>query len=146
MSDSRSGPSTGISQQSPVEQVSVPELVNAGVAHYRDKNFKQAIQILHEALDREPKHWRAKLYLGMSYFHCQDLLMAQSQFRFLRANCPDSEILMKVDSAMAAMNHQVNSRMPEMTCQMRKLVIKEPPPPQDTRQELQDDKEVGWID
>jgi hypothetical protein len=106
---------------------SVDALVDRGVLAYKNREYKESITELQKVLDVEPRHWRAKLYLAMSYYHGGEVFAAYRHFSYLRDNCTDSEIRLKAESAMNALNDQLtpkapatNGRMPEMTCTMKK--------------------------
>jgi hypothetical protein len=129
------------------KSASVLDLVNAGVAAFRDRNFPEAQRSLQAVLDIEPEHWRAKLYLAMSFYQAGEVFTAYRHFLFLRDNCPDTEIRSKSEVAMQAMNSQVQVRtsgnatgMPEMTCTMKKPTL--PPPPA----QVDDGSDIEWVD
>lgn len=105
---------------------SLDRLMDQGIVAYRDKEFKKAIESLQQVLDVEPQHWRAKLYLAMSYFHSGEVFTAYRHFAYLKDNCIDAEIRAKAESALKAMSSQVQAQgvMPEMTCTLNKNMIK----------------------
>jgi hypothetical protein len=120
----------------------IEELVNAGVLAYRNQDFKTAIQYLQEVLESEPQNWRAKLYLGMAFFHSGEAIMATGQFRSLINTCTDPDIQKKAAAAMQALNSQ-NKSMPEMTCTIKKSSI----PPDSLPLELDDSEgcDLEWV-
>jgi len=108
---------------------------------YRNRDFKAAVNYLQEVLDGEPLNWRAKLYLGMSFFYSGDILMAGGQFRALVNSCTDSDIQRKAAAAMQAINSHIKA-MPEMTC-----TIKKPSLPPNTKPKDFDNEgcDVEWV-
>jgi hypothetical protein len=132
-----------------VYSAAVLDLVDAGVAAFRDKQFEIAQTKLQQALDLEPFHWRAKLYLAMAFYHGGEVFTAHRHFLFLRDNCQDVEIRSKAEAAMQAINIQVQVRgisgspgMPEMTCTMKKPVLPPIPAPADA----DDGSDLEWVD
>jgi hypothetical protein len=116
------------------------ELVDKSIMAYRSRDFKNAIASLQEVLDSDPRHWRAKLYMAMSYFHSGEVFTAYRHFAFLKDNCADAEIRGKAEAAMSAMNSQVqaSARMPQMTCTIKK--------PTNLSVDCDsDDEEVEWV-
>lgn len=103
-------------------QASLEALVNNGVLAYKNREFKHAIDNLQKVLDADPRHWRAKLYLAMSYYHGGEVFTAFRHFRFLEENCTDPDIRDKAAAALRAMNDQMADQkaMPDMTCTMKK--------------------------
>ena len=112
----------------PDPHATIDDIVDAGVVAYKRHDYVTSVKRLLEALDQEPKHWRAKLYLGMSYYHGGDILLAAGQFRVLKESCTDQTIRQKAEAALAAMNsaiqEQAQNRMPEMTCTIKKPTVK----------------------
>lgn len=104
----------------PDRVTSVTDLINDGVAAYRDRDFSKGIRILFEVIDQEPRNWRAKLYLAMCYYQSGEIFTAVHHFRFLKDSCPDAEIRNKAESALAVLSSQMQAKMPEMTCTMKK--------------------------
>jgi len=104
-------------------QTSVEATVNAGVLAYRNRDFKNAIEYLQKAAELDPENWRAKLYLGMSYYHSEDVLLATNEFRFLTQHCSDQDIRDKAETALAALKAQSNIGMPEMTQSFKKPTL-----------------------
>src|SRR5438270_12296836 len=93
----------------------IADLMDDGVYAYKQREFKKAIEKLNAVLDLDAQHWRAKMYLAMSHYHGGDIFTAHRQFTFLRDNCTDAEIRAKSESALKAMNSQVQApRMLEM--------------------------------
>lgn len=133
-----------------VARASVDALVDNGVLAYKEKDFKIAIKTLEEVLDIDSRHWRAKLYLAMSYYHCGEPFAAFRHFVYLRDNCTDQDIRAKAIAALAALNEQmqpktsggvsINSRMPEMTCTMKKPVA----PPKSIEID-EENPELEWV-
>jgi len=113
------------------------EMVDDGVTAYRDGNFMQAVQILQQVLDEEPRNWRAKLYLAMSHYHAGETFTAYGHFRFLLDNCTDHEIRNKAESAAIAINSALKNKMPQMTCTMKKPSLARP-----KEQQARDDEDV----
>lgn len=79
---------------------SLDALVDNGVLAYKNREFKSAIENLQRVLDVEPRHWRAKLYLAMSYYHGGELYTAYRHFTFLQDNCTDMDIRDKASAAL----------------------------------------------
>lgn len=99
--------------------VSNEELVNAGVLAYKTRDFQTAIKCLLEATDLDPRHWRGKLYLAMSYYNTNDLL-AVGLFRHLKEDCTDAGIRQKAETALTALKSETKGKMPKMTCTIMK--------------------------
>lgn len=93
------------------------ELLEAGLLAYERGDFKSAVSILLQITDREPRNWRAKLYLGMSYVFNGDVLLGVSQLRFVKNNCDDPTIKEKAEKALESLTagSQVKPLMPEMS-------------------------------
>ncbi|HLG37367.1 MAG TPA: response regulator, partial [Nitrososphaera sp.] len=110
------------SHVTPSKEISINELVGSGVAAFKNCNFEDAVKYLLGAIDQDPRNWRARLYLGMSYFKTDSLFLAITQFRFLQDNCTDTEIREKAVSALASMNSQVQGqvKLPQMSCEIKK--------------------------
>lgn len=129
-----------------LEQAVLSELVDQGVTAFKTKDFPNALKHLQLVLDNDPRHWRAKLYLAMSYYHTNEIFTAYRHFSFLRDNCTDAEIRGKAESAMAAMNSQLqgqSNKMLEMTCTMKKPGVAPPPP---ASKEDEADCDLEWVD
>lgn len=116
-----------------------PQVLDRGVYSYRNRDFKEAIDCLQQVLDVEPKHWRAKIYLAMSYYHSGEVFTAFRHFTFLKDECTDAHIRAQAESAIQAMNQQVNSKMPEMTSTFNKSDIK-------LQVDVGDGSELEWVD
>jgi hypothetical protein len=82
-------------------------LVDNGVVAYKNRNFKSAIDNLQKVLDVDPRHWRAKLYLAMSYYQGGELYSAFRHFTYLTENCTDTDIRDKAAAALRVINGQV---------------------------------------
>lgn len=128
--------------------VSLDAFVDAGVLAYRERDFKKAITELTKVLDAEPRHWRAKLYLAMSFYHSGEVFTAYRHFSFLQDNCNDPEIRAKAETAIKAMsaemekstpNASVRTAMPEMTCTFKKPDLKKP-----IVQDVEDGSDLEW--
>ena len=106
----------------PDRVASIAGLVDDGVAAYRDRDYSKGIRLLFEAIDQDPRHWRAKLYLAMCYYQSGEIFTAVHHFGFLKNNCPDVDVRQRAEAALAALSSQMQSKMPEMTCTMKKPV------------------------
>jgi hypothetical protein len=134
---------------------SVDALVDSGVLAYKNREYKEAIQTLQMVLDKQPAHWRAKLYLAMSYYHGGEVFAAYRHFAYLRDNCNEPEIQAKAEAAMKALNEQmkpkmpnvtVRSNMPEMTCTMKKPDLTAPLGVDPNAPFDDDDCTLEWVD
>jgi hypothetical protein len=105
--------------------LSVEQLVDAGVVAFKSRDFKSAVKYLLEATDQEPRHWRGKLYLAMSYYYGGEVFMAARQCLFLIDNATDQEIRKKAELAFAALGPEMKGKMPEMTCTLKKPQLSE---------------------
>jgi tetratricopeptide (TPR) repeat protein len=132
-----------------VKGLSLDVLVDSGVMAYKNREFADAMKNLEQVLDIEPRHWRAKLYLAMSYYHTGEVFAAYRHFTYLKDNCTDPDIRQKAESAMAALNDAmkpkntgmtITSRMPEMTCTMKKPTA----PPKDLEID-ESNPDIEWV-
>ena len=71
---------------------------------YKNKQFKEAIPVLHDILDCEPNNWYGRLILGACYYKTQQYLAAQRLFRFLNETCPEREVRLKALEALRSTN------------------------------------------
>jgi len=122
-------------------------IVETGVNAYQLNDYKKAIEILLDVIDQEPRNWRGKLYLAMSYFRSGELFLANQHFRFLRDNCTDTEIRQKAETALRAMSGLATSSMPQMTCEIRKPVIAAVPnKPAATMTDTEEEPDLVWVE
>lgn len=121
-------------------------VVETGVNAYQLNDYKKAIEILLGVIDQEPRNWRGKLYLAMSYFRSGELFLANQHFRFLRDNCTDPEIRNKAETALRAMGGLVTA-MPQMTCEIKKPVLAAVPnKPAATAVESDEEPDIVWVE
>lgn len=128
-------------------------LVDSGVLAYKERRYKEAIEKLHTVLDVQPRHWRAKLYMAMSYYYIGEVFSASRHFTFLRDYCTERAIQARAESALAALNRQLMSgdanraAMPQMTCTMKRPSFK---PPETIVLDDVDDEDLAqaleWVD
>src|SRR6185437_920762 len=83
-----------------LSDIEVSQLAAVGFNAYEKADYDCTIKCLLKVIDNEPKHWRAKLYLGMAYLSTGDRLLGTFQLRFVKTNCPDAEMRELADKAM----------------------------------------------
>jgi hypothetical protein len=123
-------------------------VVETGVNAYQLNDYKKAIDILLGVIDQDPRNWRGKLYLAMSYFRSGEMFLANQHFRFLRDNCTDAEIRQKAETALRAMSGLATTAMPQMTCEMRKPVVVAVPskPAAPAESDSDEDPDIVWVE
>jgi hypothetical protein len=83
-----------------LSDIEVSQLAAVGVGAYEKGDYDCTIKCMLKVIDNEPKHWRAKLYLGMAYLRQGDKLLGTFQLRFVKTNCPEAELREQADKAM----------------------------------------------
>lgn len=78
--------------------------LDAGVEHYRNGEFEQAVECLKLGLDVDKSNWKMRFYLAMSYSQLQKNREAKQEFITIRDFCPDPEMRKRATSALAAIS------------------------------------------
>ncbi len=67
---------------------------------YKDGKYSEAIPVLQQILDFEPRNWHARLFLSASYFKTNQPMAAERGFRAVFENCPEEELKQKACFAL----------------------------------------------
>ncbi len=86
---------------------SIDELLNEGIAAYRCQDFLAALARLSETVAIEPRHWKARLYLAMSYYRSGQLLLASKEFRHIAENCPLENLRQNAEAALLPIKEEI---------------------------------------
>jgi len=77
---------------------------------YKEGRFRDAIPVLQDILDMEPRNWQAKLYLGACYYQTGQLAASQRAFRAVYTTCDDNELKQKACMALQAVTAEMEGR------------------------------------
>ena len=76
------------------------ELLGIAILAYRSSRYWDAIELLMQIEERDPKNWLAKLYLGICYQRCGHLTTACRTFQALFEDCPDAHLAQQAKQAL----------------------------------------------
>lgn len=86
------------------------ELVEIAILAFRGGRYRDAIELLLQAIDIEKNNWMALLYLGMSYQKAGRTSDAHRVFKHLAVICPDDHIRYKAQSTMPLLDAELRRR------------------------------------
>ena len=76
------------------------ELLGIAILAYRSSRYWDAIELLQQIEEREPKNWLAKLYLGICYQRCNHKTSASKMFKHIFDECPDAHLAQQAKQAL----------------------------------------------
>ena len=86
------------------------ELVEIAILAFRGARYRDAIELLLQAIDLDKDNWLALLYLGMSYQKGGRTSDAHRVFKHLAIVCPDDHIRYKAQSTMPLLDAELRRR------------------------------------
>ena len=78
---------------------------------YKAAQYNDAIPVLQEILDAEPKNWHARLFLAGCFFQTGQLIAAERAFTFVQDSCPDVDLKRKATTALQTMKATKNKEL-----------------------------------
>ena len=86
------------------------ELLGIAILAYRTGKYGDAIDLLNQVADREPRNWLAKLYLGMSYQRCGKISNACRVFADMSTNCTNEHLRNQAKNALYLIENHANKQ------------------------------------
>lgn len=88
---------------------------------YKSAQYKEAIPVLLDILDVEPRNWHARLFLAACYFKTGQPLASERAFRFTYENCTDEVLTQKACLALQAVKASTASTGPQVPAEFSGL-------------------------
>ena len=113
------------------------DLVEVAILAYRSEKYRDAMELLLQAAEKEPTNWMAKLYLGLSYQKLTRTADAQRLFKRLTEECTDVDVRRRaVDALLQA--------EADMRAQFSPSTIKALTAGKKNVEDKQDEKAANW--
>ena len=86
------------------------ELVEIAILAYRNGRYRDAIELLLQVCDSDPKDWLSRLYLGMSYEKTGRVTDAHRLLKRIASECPDLHVRDKAENALPLVEAEMRRR------------------------------------
>lgn len=89
--------------------MNLAEEIEKAKGHYRDRNFKRALEEFEKILDVDREQWECQLYLAMCSYKLGQLNSSMQRFRMITERCPVKDIRDKAEVAMVPIKKEALS-------------------------------------